>query len=39
MKLESLKVTEGAQRKVEEIPQVDGAVKNVKHLTDKSSND
>jgi len=38
-KLESLKVTEGAQRKVEEIPQVDGAVKNVKHLIDKSNND
>ena len=34
-KLESLKVTEGAQRKVEEIPQVDTAVKNIKHLTNK----
>jgi DNA recombination protein RmuC len=38
-KLELLKVTEGAQRKVEEISQVDGAVKNVKHLIDKSGND
>jgi DNA recombination protein RmuC len=35
-KLESLRVTEGAQRKVDEIPQVDNSVKNLKHLANKS---
>ncbi len=34
-KLESLKVTEGAQRKVEEFPKVESAVKYIKHLTNK----
>ena len=38
-KLEALEVTTGAQRKVEEIPQVEAAVKNVKHLVDKSTED
>ena len=38
-KLEALEVTTGAQRKVEEIPQVEAAVKNVKHLVDKSTGD
>ena len=38
-KLEALEVTASAQRKVEQIPQVDTAVKNVKHLVDKSDED
>ena len=38
-KLEALEVTASAQRKVEQIPQVDTAVKNVKHLVDKSDDD
>lgn len=38
-KLEALEVTTSAQRKVEQIPQVDTAVKNVKHLVDKSDED
>ena len=38
-KLEALEVTTSAQRKVEQIPQVDTAVKNVKHLIDKSDED
>ena len=38
-KLEALEVTASAQRKVEQIPQVDTAVKNIKHLVDKSDED
>ena len=38
-KLEALEVTTSAQRKVEQIPQVEAAVKNIKHLIEQPSED